>query len=558
MPEYPTVTAGVSVSEHSITSRIARASTPQDLACVLAEEAFAIVPFDHCTLVSLSLPDLTSIHLWRVPRERAIECQSFAIDASDPRYAGLLKLITSEKSKILERWELEAEATDELWSGAKSVLALLLSSGGTGFGLLCFATARAGVYSTIDEGRLDWLSAYVAASTRAAMLQAHLETNSETQGEIERLKSGFVNTLVRHIRLPFTSVLGVLELFESKLQAREPFDLEDRQLLSSAIENGDRIRQLVDDLLEVARHHESPLALELETVEAEQILEEVAEPIRGEAALRGVELNVHDSGELLMRVDRRQTRRALNHLLRAALAATPDGGAVNVAAREVVGTRAEDEGLQFILISVADSSEGIKPEEVPFIFDAFWQAPDSRFNAGRGVGLAIAKRVAAAHGGNVSVRSQRGKGTVYSIVLPLAEREPRAARRRILIVEDVPELLLLLRKLVGRMGYQVETASGAEVALEVLRKKHIDLLLTDWAMPAMSGGQLVMEIRGDARLRDIPIIILTGHDAHAERKSALAAGCDRFLVKPVKRDELRLVIADLLARDTELTVRGEH
>jgi signal transduction histidine kinase len=243
------------------------------------------------------------------------------------------------------------------------------------------------------------------------------QTSPDGHFEIDRLKSAFVNTLVRDIRLPLSSILRVLELLEGKIQAHEAFDLEDRQLLSSAIENGDRIRQMVDDLLEIARQHERPLDLTLETVQADQLLKEVAEPLRGESALRGVDLNVEIvAPSLQLQVDRGQARRALCHLLKAALAATPDGGSVSMVANEIISTRAGEEGRRFVVISVSDSSEGIPPEEAPFIFDAFWQTRDSRGSTGRGVGLSIAKRIAAAHGGNVSVRSNDGKGATYSIV----------------------------------------------------------------------------------------------------------------------------------------------
>jgi CheY-like chemotaxis protein/nitrogen-specific signal transduction histidine kinase len=375
-----------------------------------------------------------------------------------------------------------------------------------------------------------------------------MDNLADARREIERLKGSFLDTLVRDIRLPLTSVLGLLELFESKLQAREPFDMEDRQLLNSALECGERIRRLLDDHMEVAQQHERPLGLQHEMVSAEGLLEEVTEPLRAEAALRGVELNVHVIPPTLkMRVDVRQTRRALCHLLTAALAATPDGGQVKIEAQSIKGTRIGDDGRRFVVINVIDSGDGIPAEEIPFIFDAFWQPSGAHARShARGVGLAIAKRIAASHGGNISVRSKLGAGTVYTIILPTPQPEEQADTHRVLIVEDAPELLLLLRKLVERMGYAVEAASGARAALEILASKTVDLVLTDWAMPEMHGGELIAALKRDERLRRIPTIVLTGHDTETERKDALAVGCDRFLVKPVKRDELQRVINELL------------
>lgn len=519
------------------TSALNRARHPQPLVESLAGEEFeGLLAFDDCCLV-LPEADGRGIRVWRASRRGGAAADTFW--NSD---ALLARALNDGSSRLIDAGE-----TRELGSDVKSALALPLSVGGVCFGLLCFASAEADAYTREDLGRLGWLADVVAAAAQTILLRARLDAANESLREVERLKSGFVNTLVRDIRLPLTSVLGLLELFESKLQAREPFDLEDRQLLSNAIENGDRMRHLLDDHLEIARQHEQPLSLTLEDVRAEGLLEEVTEPLRGEAALRGVELNVQVAAhDLSVRVDARQTRRALCHLLTTALAATPDGGAVQIEAQTIMGTRIGDEGKRFVIISISDSSQGIPPEEVPFVFDAFWQASDSRSPGFKGIGLAIAKRIAAAHGGNVSVRSQRGRGTVYSLVLPASQQVSQAELRRVLIVDDAPELLLLLRKLVERMGYQVEMASGARDALKILEARPVDLLLTDWSMPGMNGGELIAAVKEDDRTREIPIIVLTGHDTDAEREAAEAAGCDRFLVKPIMRDELQRVIGQLL------------
>ncbi|MBD0326796.1 MAG: response regulator [Pyrinomonadaceae bacterium] len=540
------------MSRAALTARINRALTLQALTQALADKSLSnLVAFDYCQLVMLDA-DSREIRVWRGVRSGNSERASTPAD-SDAEQKFFARRLAAASSSLINEAELKQEAGGVFERDTRSVMLLPLSTGGRCFGLLCFASAALDAYTSDDEARLAWLADYVAQAAQAAHLRAKLETLSEAEREIERLKSGFLNTLVRDIRLPLTSVLGLLELFESKLQAREPFDLEDRQLLSAAIENGDRMRHLLDDHLEIAQQHERPLALNRELISVEALLEEVTEPFRGEAALRGVELNIHvGAGKLEMRADRRQARRALCHLLTAALAATPDGGAVNIDARSIIGTRASDEGRQFVVVNMTDSSQGIPAEEVPFVFDAFWQAADPRaaVNAGRGLGLAIAKRIAAAHEGNVSVRSQRGLGTTYSLVLPVGEKQATSDQRRILIVDDVPELLLLLRKLVARMGYQVEIASGARTALGILHEKKIDLMLTDWAMPEMNGGELIATLKRDERLRHIPTIILTGHDTERERDEAQAIGCDRFLVKPIKRDELQRVILELLPTET--------
>ncbi|HEX8160942.1 MAG TPA: hybrid sensor histidine kinase/response regulator [Pyrinomonadaceae bacterium] len=375
-----------------------------------------------------------------------------------------------------------------------------------------------------------------------------LETVEAARAEVERLRAGFVNTLVRDVRLPLAGVLGLLDLFQSKLAAREPFDAEDRQLLAVAVEQGARVRHVVDDLLELSQQHERPLALRVEPTDAAELIASAVETVRAEAALRGVEIKTQIEREIpALVVDPKQARRALRHLICVALEATRDGGAITINAHGLTGTRVGEAGRSLALLSVADAGDGIPAEELPFVFDSFWHATDPRSrSAARGISLAIAKRVAAAHGGSVSVRSQVGVGSVYSLVLP-ARAEPRRREdgsARVLVVEDSPDLCLLVGKLVERMGYEVLLAPDVPRALELLEQNEIDLLLTDWAMPGMNGGDLISKMKSDSRWQSIPTVVLTGHDL--ERQSARDAGCDRFLVKPAVRDELRDAISELL------------
>jgi signal transduction histidine kinase/CheY-like chemotaxis protein len=535
----------IDVSRSAITSSINLVRHQQSLVEALAGVEMAqLLAFDYCSLV---LPDSDGqgIRVWRATSPTA---HARLADEAIKQVGALLTRVLGEGSgRLIDEGELQECGAGEFGQEVKSALALPLSVGGSCFGLLCFASAEPDAFAKDDTDRLRWLADTVASAAQVIQLRSRLDVANDSLREMDRLKSGFVNTLVRDIRLPLTSVLGLLELFESKLQAREPFDMEDRQLLSNAIEHGDRMRHLLDDHLEIARQHEQPLTLAPEAISAEGLLEEVAEPMRGEAALRGVELNISVAArELSMYVDARQTRRALCHLLTTALAATSDGGAVNIEAQTIMGTRVGDEGKRFVIISISDSSQGIPPEEIPFVFDAFWQASDNRSSGFKGIGLAIAKRIAAAHGGNVSVRSQRGLGTVYSLVLPASTQKSSTDMQRVLIVDDVPDLLLLLRKLVERMGYQVEMAASAIEALEILKAKPVDLVLTDWSMPEMSGGELITAMKEEERLSNIPIIVLTGHDTDHERRAAETAGCDRFLVKPVMRDDLQRIINELM------------
>jgi signal transduction histidine kinase/CheY-like chemotaxis protein len=546
-------------SRSSVTSLINRAETPQALCCSLTNDAVArLLPFDYCSLV-LPESDGAGIQVWRASRRSASERLEGAREAFAAAHGELARALSHGASTLIPECELLPPVAHGLGEDARAALALPLSFGGVCFGLLCFSSRRADLYCSDDGEKLQWLADMAAAAATAILARTHSEALAEKLGEMEHLKSGFANTLVRDMRFPLTNVLGLLELFESKLLARETFDTEDRQLLTTAIESGDRMRALLDNLLEITEQKERPLVLDQRDANVEKILEDVAEPLRGEAALRGVELNVRVlSNSLSMHVDERHARRAIQHILRAALDATTDGGAVRIEAQSIMGARTGDDGRRFVAVNIIDSGAGIPAEEIPFVFDAFWQPAGGRSTAARGLGLAIARRIVAAHGGNVSVRSQCGVGTTYSIVLPATQPARLSERGRILIVDDAPELLLLLRKLVVRMGYEAETASDGYAALRLLREKSIDLVLTDWAMPGMNGGELIATMKREMRLlRNIPTIVLTGHDTDEERREAKHAGCDHFLVKPVKRDDLQRTIDEAM-RKAECRVMNDR
>lgn len=531
-----------------IISLINRAETAQALAVALAHEEVAhLVPFDYCSLV-LPQPEGTGLHVWRASRRTAREKLEAAREAFAAAHGELRRALSHGAPLLIPESDLQSSPTAHgLGDDARSALALPLSFAGECFGLLCFASRRAEAFAQDDAARLQWLADTVASQAQAVLARTHARSLSEKVEELENLKGGFVQRVVRDMRFPLTNVLGLLELFESKLHAREHFDSEDRQLLTAAIESGDRMRSLLDNLLEVAEPKERPLSLTLTDLEVEKVLEEVAEPLRGAAALRGVELDVRvECKSLSMQADARHSARALNHILSAALSSTPDGGSVRIDAQAIRGTRMGDDGKRFVVINVTDSGAGIPAEEIPFVFDAFWQSPNCRSSQRNGLSLAIARRIAAAHGGNVSVRSQAGAGTTYSIIFPATVTKTETSRGRILIVDDVPELLMLLRKLIMRMGYEAETAADAFAALRILREKSIDLVLTDWAMPGMNGGELIATMKREEELRDIPAIVLTGHDTDVERREASLAGADQFLVKPVKRDDLQRAINELL------------
>jgi signal transduction histidine kinase len=265
--------------------------------------------------------------------------------------------------------------------------------------------------------------------------------------------------------------------------------------------------------------------------------------------------------------------------------------------------RTERAGDQFQL-TVADTGAGIAPDELPHIFDRFRQAAGgaTREYSGTGIGLALVKEIAALHGGTVTARSQPGTGSVFRVTIPLgsghlspasvvesaadadgglvppaavlaldqmgsqhdaemANEAARAAfdatRPTILYAEDNADLRAHVRDLLAA-EYNVFAAADGQAALELLRARPCDLLVTDLMMPRASGRDLVQAVRADDTLRAIPVLVLTARTAVNARIDSLDAGADDYLAKPFDAAELRARIRSLLRiKDYQDTIRAQ-
>jgi signal transduction histidine kinase len=245
--------------------------------------------------------------------------------------------------------------------------------------------------------------------TRERELVESLRAQNEELAELDQMKNRFVSSASHELRTPLTSMVGYLEL----LLAGEAGELNDEQqhFLEIVSRNCDRLNRLVDDVLFVGRADSDRL-----TLEATQV--DVGELVRGEIAsqeaaarLKGIELrcDVRDDFPAITGDATRLTQ-VLDNLLTNAIKFTPAGGTVSA-------TLTGDE--EQVRIAVADTGVGIPADEVPRVFDRFFRASTSAVASGTGLGLAIVQMIAKAHGGSVSVTSDVGVGTTFTVELPV-------------------------------------------------------------------------------------------------------------------------------------------
>jgi CheY-like chemotaxis protein len=216
------------------------------------------------------------------------------------------------------------------------------------------------------------------------------------------------------------------------------------------------------------------------------------------------------------------------------------------------------------VLRVHDTGIGIEPAMLDHVFELFAQADQSpaRTRGGLGVGLTLVRSLVEMHGGEVVARSAGiGTGSEFEVRLPLRDDAPAlagvrapasqvAGRRRLLLVEDNPDIGETLRDLLELLGHRVDLASDGVRGVQMALALHPDAALVDIGLPGIDGYEVARRVRADPGGRDVLLVALTGYGRPEDRDRALEAGFDAHLVKPVDPDELSRLVGDLAAGRT--------
>ena len=378
----------------------------------------------------------------------------------------------------------------------------------------------------------------------------------EAADSANKAKSLFLANMSHEIRTPMNAILGFSQLLRHDASLTPP----QKQHLEAIDRSGRHLMELINDILEMSKIEAGRVTLNEAPFDLQALLKDLEMMFRLRAKEKRLQFSVEFLGPVPRTVfaDENKLRQVLINLLGNAVKFTERGGVI-------LRVRCE-EGLR-LQIDVEDTGPGIAPEEQGRLFHYFEQAQAGRNAAtGTGLGLAISREFARLMGGDITVDSQAGRGSVFRRHLEVkaaeetpgaAKGEPSGAARlkdgqpayRVLVVEDEPDNSRLLKRILGPVGFQVRQASNGEEALKEFDAWSPHLVLMDLVMPVMAGGEAIRRLRARAGGKDVKILTVTACAFEDSRREALAAGADDFVTKPFREEELLETIRRVLGAD---------
>ncbi len=400
---------------------------------------------------------------------------------------------------------------------------------------------------------------------------ALIREQSEQLKSLDLAKSRFFANVSHELRTPLTLLTSPIKTLLKENQLTE----KQTQLLHMAERSGQQLGQLINEILDLRKLEMGKMTVSAEPTELRAYFQTCFAQFESLAEQKQIvnTLVLHIPDGAIADLDREKCRQILFNLLSNAFKFTPAGGKIE--ARVQVSE-------QQVQISVADSGSGIHPDDLPHVFDRYFQSkrPDKPVEGGTGIGLALCREYVQLFGGTINVDSTLGHGAVFWVAFPvkIAQAEamdfispvspvgkmapvnmepasplvsvPVTGKSSILVVEDNPDLREYIH-FVLQDKYQVVTAEHGLAAWTLLKENKTatsfpDLILSDLMMPFMDGYQLLERLKSDKATLHIPVIMLTARTEAQDKLKALRIGVDDYLTKPFDEEELLVRIDNLL------------
>jgi signal transduction histidine kinase/DNA-binding response OmpR family regulator/HAMP domain-containing protein len=404
-------------------------------------------------------------------------------------------------------------------------------------------TVNGGVVATYSD-----ITELKQREAQLAHLVEELEAARDAAQEASRTKSSFLANMSHELRTPLNAIIGVTEMLRedaADLRREDEFEPLDRVLGAAR-----HLLALINDILDLSKIEAGKMDVLIEPFAVSALIDDVAKTMEPLASKNGNRIVLRHGVAGDIQADQMRVRQALLNLVSNASKFTSSGTVTISTARLGEGA---DGRLE---ITVEDTGIGMTPDQIGKLFQDFSQADSSttRKYGGTGLGLAISRRVCQMMGGDIRVESEPGKGSRFTIVLPMAETaaEPAApvvpladaARHRpaslsdnalILVIDDDPTVHKVVRRHLERDGFAVASAEGGREGLRLARELNPAAITLDIYMPDLDGWTVLAAIKGDPALAHIPVVLMTIMD---EKDRGFSLGATDYLVKPVERETL--------------------
>jgi len=378
-------------------------------------------------------------------------------------------------------------------------------------------------------------------------------------------KSQFLANMSHEIRTPMNAVMGFAELL-----ADEDLTKDQRGWVNTIRNSGNHLLQVINDILDYSKIDAGKMEIEIVECSFANVLNAVESMMNPFAVEKGIEFKIQAARNLPanLRSEPNRLRQCLVNLINNAIKFTEEGHVhVNVALEY-------RNDLPFTRFDIEDTGMGIPSGKQAEIFESFTQADGStsRQYEGTGLGLAITKKLAELMGGELTLHSEEGKGSIFSLIVPVGRNvaeEPALNMHdigdsssdddgsrtdqekfsgRVLVAEDVMTNQMLAKLLLEQMGLGITIADDGQLAVEQALAHEFDLILMDIQMPNMNGYEATRALRKKGITT--PIIALTAHAMKGDREKCLEAGCDDYLSKPIDRDKLENILSKYISAES--------
>lgn len=396
--------------------------------------------------------------------------------------------------------------------------------------------------------------------------------------ELDQVKTNFFANISHEFRTPLTLILNGLT---DRIAEMKATGSENQEQLEVMHRNAKRLLSLINQLLDLSKLEARQMKLTPENIELNQMLKLVYASFSSYSSSRQIEFSLSLPDQPVhCRLDVDKVEKILYNLLSNALKFTPIGGSVTLRGKIVADSTGD-----MVQFEVEDSGKGIAPDQLPHVFDRFYQGNQYYSDEeGTGIGLSLTRELVELHGGLVSAESESGKGAKFIVQLPLVpvvEGEKAASRAvpplpepvtdnmvdakaspipassfgpdqaTVLVVEDNEDLRKYIRTHLETQ-YLVLQAENGKQGLEKAIETLPDLIISDWMMPEMDGIELCARLKTDERTSHIPVILLTAMAGDDSKLKGLETGADEYLTKPFDNRELQLRIKNLVESRRQL------